>query len=674
MKIRTKLILLYLLGASLTSLTAAFVIRSFRIIENDFQIVMEDSVKKIESLRQLERSALRVIASTSEFSSIVAERSEAENHLTQIKSTETSAIIAKNDNDEEMELVNDGLMKYYIHLSEYASLVKNSADDQENYLEEIQSNGNKLAEISSVIINLKKQKISGERILKKKEEFEKAEEDLLASIEKALKHQTQVLAEKQNNVQSTIWQSTDNTLLITAISFAFALLGGALFSTAITNSLTKLREATRQIGNGVLDAKIEIKSRDEIADLADDFQKMAFQLRDARDELLKSKSFTENIIESMADMLITVDDNGIIVGVNHAFHGQMGWQENEILGKPIKTLTKTESFLTNEEYENLKNNRKLVEIEKDFVRRNGNKFRCSVSASILKDFDTAAVIVAKDISQRIEDERRLKANSKQLEQSNRELQDFAYVASHDLQEPLRKVQAFGDRLSRKYSEILGEEGKDYVRRMRDASNRMQTLITDLLTFSRVTSKAQPFQPINLKEIAEEVVSDLEVRIEETHGKVVIGDLPEIDADPLQMRQLMQNLIGNALKFHRSNESPLIKIYSPQTTLNSTASFIFNGETLKTQSSSETVCQIAIQDNGIGFDEKYLDRIFTVFQRLHGQSEFEGSGVGLAVCRKIVERHNGNITAKSKEGVGSTFIITLPIIQNYKEINHNETRL
>lgn len=667
MKIRTKLILLYLLGASLTSLTAAFVIRSFRIIESDFQFVMEDSVKKIESLRQLERSALRVIASTSEYSLIAAEKSEAEHRLIQINPKESATINGKDDNDEEKELVTDGLMKFYIHLSEYSSLVKNSADDKENYLDEIQSNGNKLAEISSIIISLKKQKVSGERILKKKEEFEEAERNLLASIEKALKHQTQVLAEKQNDVQSTIWQSTNNTLFITAISFAFALLGGALFSTAITNSLKKLREATKQIGNGELETKIEIKSRDEIADLADDFQKMAFQLKDARDELLKSKSFTENIIESMADMLITVDDDGIIVGVNHAFHSQMGWQENEILGKPIKTLTKTETFLTNEEYENLKNNRKLAEIEKDFVRRNGNKFRCSVSTSILKDFETAAVIVAKDISQRIEDERRLKANSKKLEQSNRELQDFAYVASHDLQEPLRKVQAFGDRLSKKYSETLGVEGNDYVRRMRDASNRMQRLISDLLTFSRVTSKAQPFQPINLKEIAEEVVSDLEVRIEETHGKVVIGDLPEIDADPLQMRQLMQNLIGNALKFHRSNENPLIKVYSHQPTLNSTASFIFNGETIKTQSNSETTCQIAIQDNGIGFDEKYLDRIFTVFQRLHGQTEFEGSGVGLAVCRKIVERHNGNITAKSKVGVGSTFIITLPIIQNYKEI-------
>lgn len=673
MKIRTKLILLYLLGASLTSVTTAFVIRSFRIIEGDFQVVMDDSVKKIEALKQVERSALRVVASTSQYCLLVSEQSQSNSEMNSEQADNPSKESEDNEK-EEKKLIDDGLMKYYTALSQYSDLVKNSTNEQADNLIEIQNNGNKLAELSAVIIGLKKANVSGKRILEKRKEFEQAEQDVLASIEKAIKHQTGVLAEKQNNVQGVIKQSTNDTLILSAISFFLALVGGAFLSRTITNSLNKLKEAAKKIGNGELDTKIEVKTHDEIADLAVDFQKMTFQLKDARDELLTSKNFTENIISSMADMLITVDDEGFIVGVNDAFLNQMGYQEKEILGKPIKFLTRTESFLTESEFELLKNKRKLVEVEKDFVRRNGNKMKCSVSTSILKDFNTAAVIVAKDITQRIEDEQQLKAYSKRLEQSNRELQDFAYVASHDLQEPLRKVQAFGDRLARKYNEVLGLEGNDYVKRMRDASSRMQTLINDLLTFSRVTTKAQPFQPINLKEITEAVVSDLEVRIEETQGKVVIGDLPEIDADPLQMRQLMQNLIGNALKFHRKDESPLIKIYSPQQMLKNTGSFVFNGETLKTQSNSETVCQIAIQDNGIGFDEKYLDRIFTVFQRLHGRTEYEGSGVGLAVCRKIVERHNGNITAKSKEGVGSTFLITLPTIQNLKETTPNENRL
>lgn len=275
-----------------------------------------------------------------------------------------------------------------------------------------------------------------------------------------------------------------------------------------------------------------------------------------------------------------------------------------------------------------------------------------------------------DISERKQIIEKLEKSNRLLCQSNRELQDFAYVASHDLQEPLRKVQAFGDRLQRKFGDALGEEGSDYIRRMRDAASRMQRLINDLLTFSRVASKAQPFQPVDIGQIAEEVVSDLEIRIEQTQGKVEIGTLPTIDADPLQMRQLLQNLIGNALKFHRKDETPLIKIYSdaPQQT---GGSFSFDGEIIQTIGNSDQVCKIVVEDNGIGFEEKYLEKIFTVFQRLHGRTDYEGSGIGLAVCRKIAERHSGSITAHSAPGEGSTFVVTLPIAQSHEERNFSE---
>ena len=206
--------------------------------------------------------------------------------------------------------------------------------------------------------------------------------------------------------------------------------------------------------------------------------------------------------------------------------------------------------------------------------------------------------------------------------------------------------------------------------MRDAAIRMQKLINDLLTFSRVTSKAQPFELVDVKKIAEEVVSDLEVSIEQTNGKVEIGDLPTIDADPVQMRQLLQNLIGNALKFHRAEETPHIKIYadSPEQT---GGSFTFEGEQIQTIGNSDQVCKIVVEDNGIGFEEKYLEKIFTVFQRLHGRTEYEGSGIGLAVCRKIAERHNGSITAHSEPDKGSTFFVTLPISQSCEEIKFSE---
>ncbi len=241
----------------------------------------------------------------------------------------------------------------------------------------------------------------------------------------------------------------------------------------------------------------------------------------------------------------------------------------------------------------------------------------------------------------------------ELERSNRELQDFAYVASHDLQEPLRKIQAFGDRLRSTQGGKFDEKGRDYLQRMQNAAGRMHTLINDLLTFSRVTTKAQPFKVTNLNEIAEEVVGDLEARINATGGSVKLGDLPSLEADPLQMRQLFQNLIANALKFHREGVPPLVQVFSER---------IWRG-TIHSE-----YCRITFKDNGIGFDEKYIDRIFTPFQRLHGRNEYEGTGIGLAVCRKIVERHGGTLAVTSKMGEGSAFYADLPLKQQQEMLN------
>ncbi len=232
-----------------------------------------------------------------------------------------------------------------------------------------------------------------------------------------------------------------------------------------------------------------------------------------------------------------------------------------------------------------------------------------------------------------------------LQRSNQELQDFAYIASHDLQEPLRKIQAFGTILEEEYGTTL-QDGHDYLTRMRSAAARMSTLIEDLLAFSRVTTQAKELEKIDLTEIVSGVLEDLETRIDETKGTVTINKLPVIQADPLQMRQLFQNLIGNALKFHRPEAAPDVTV---------------NTKTIT--KGKVKFCEIRISDNGVGFDEKYLDRIFAVFQRLHDRNSYAGTGIGLAVCRKIVERHKGTITATSTPGKGSTFIITLPITQN-----------
>ena len=195
--------------------------------------------------------------------------------------------------------------------------------------------------------------------------------------------------------------------------------------------------------------------------------------------------------------------------------------------------------------------------------------------------------------------------------------------------------------------------------MQDAARRMQILLHDLLTLSRITSKAQPFEKVDLHKVVEDVVSDLEVRIEQTRARVEIGRLPIIDADAGQMRQLLQNLISNALKFHAPAVRPQVII---------SAKVLDNAESLAGSMPGEELVQIMVRDNGIGFDERYLDRIFQVFQRLHSRSDYEGTGIGLAVCRKIADRHGGLISAKSSEGQGATFIVTLPVKQRNSDGN------
>ena len=232
----------------------------------------------------------------------------------------------------------------------------------------------------------------------------------------------------------------------------------------------------------------------------------------------------------------------------------------------------------------------------------------------------------------------LKNYAEELKRSNNDLRDFTQIASHDLQEPLRKISIFSDRLKSSKA-YLNEQQLDDLDKMRNAAERMQTLIDDLLQFSQINSTGIPFRKVDLEEIASEVIEDLEVQINETRGEVKQADLPTIEADPFQMRQLFQNLIGNALKYHQPKTSPVIFLSS---------------ESIKNGSYS-----ISVQDNGIGLDTKFSEKIFMPLERLHGRNSYDGSGIGLAICKKIVSRHNGKISVTSKIGEGSKFTIILP---------------
>jgi two-component system, chemotaxis family, sensor kinase Cph1 len=249
--------------------------------------------------------------------------------------------------------------------------------------------------------------------------------------------------------------------------------------------------------------------------------------------------------------------------------------------------------------------------------------------------------LTKEIAVREKTERELKV-------SNRELQDFAFIASHDMQEPLRKIQTFANLIQEGHTGAMDSTGRDFFERIINAAKRMSDMIQGLLDFSRVESRSNPFTTVDLNQLMRNVLSDIEVLIQKSGAGIEVADLPAIEADPIQMRQLFQNIIINSLKF-RGEKNPVVRIYAKP----------------------EDACRpgndhpevkahrICIEDNGIGFDEKYLNRIFTLFQRLNGKSAYEGTGMGLAVCRRIVERHKGHITARSSPGHGATFMITLP---------------
>ncbi len=253
----------------------------------------------------------------------------------------------------------------------------------------------------------------------------------------------------------------------------------------------------------------------------------------------------------------------------------------------------------------------------------------------------------REVAERTRAEAALALAVSQLEERNRELQEFAYVASHDLQEPLRKVSTYASLIGAEYSAQLGETGQGYLERMQNATARMSKLIRDLLDYSRVATHGHRFEPTDLGQVVSGVLSDLEVLIQDVHGRVEAGPLPELVAEPMQMRQLFQNLIGNALKFHRPGVPPLVRL---------------SAEVLPAEGEGPARYRIEVADNGIGFDERYLDRIFIPFQRLHGRAEYEGTGIGLAITRRIASRHGGTITAQSRPGEGSTFIIELPADQ------------
>ena len=381
---------------------------------------------------------------------------------------------------------------------------------------------------------------------------------------------------------------------------------------------------------------------------------LALQRTMAEESLRESEDKYRNLYDEAPVGYVELDSEGRIDRVNRKMEEMLGYAAEEMIGEHMWNFVVEKS----EAEEAIRAKLSGYELpsdalERTYKRKDGPPIPVLIKDRVARNSEggvTRIRVTVQDITERKQMEEdlrrsrdelelRVRERTAELECKNRELQEFTYIASHDLSEPLRKVETFGNLLMAKKADWLDDEGKDFISRMTGAATRMKELIDALLRYSRVETQGRDPVPVNLNNIAQTVASDLEVSIKKIGAHVEIGPLPIINGDPYQLRQLFQNLLSNSLKYCRSEVKPLVKIHGDE---------------------RDGMCTISVEDNGIGFDEKYLGKIFQPFQRLHGRNEYPGIGIGLAACKKIVERHRGTITASSIPGKGSIFIVTLPV--------------
>lgn len=348
----------------------------------------------------------------------------------------------------------------------------------------------------------------------------------------------------------------------------------------------------------------------------------------------------------MVDGVITIDDKGNIIGVNPAAESLFSRDREEMLGRNVKVLMPEPFASQHDQY--LRNylatgRGSIIGIGREVsgLRRDGSTFPMALSVGEWRqDEQRFFVGIVRDISTLVAAREKIEQQTRALTESNRDLEQFAFVASHDLQEPLRKISSFGQLLELEYADEIQGDGRSYMRFMVDASRRMSRLIEGLLEFSRINSGGRPFEPVDLRAVVDDILEDLSMQIVESHAAIRLEGHARISADKIQIRQLLQNLIGNAIKFRRADENPHVTI------------------DIKTLAVPAGAAEIVVADKGIGIDPKFHATIFEPFRRLHSRDEYPGTGLGLSLCRKIVDRHGGTIDVASDPGHGSRFTIVL----------------
>jgi PAS domain S-box-containing protein len=362
----------------------------------------------------------------------------------------------------------------------------------------------------------------------------------------------------------------------------------------------------------------------------------------ADDEAATTRSRLASIVESSEDAILSKTLDGTIRTWNRGATRLFGYEPEEVIGRPVMILIPPDHH--DEEpaiLARVSRGERIAHYETVRMRKDGTRVDVSLSVSPIRDASGRVVGAAKilrDISERKRAEHQLAERAERLAQSNAELEQFAYVASHDLQEPLRMVSSYTQLLGRRYTDKLDDDAREFIHYAVDGATRMQVLINDLLAYSRVGTRGVDLAPTSSEAALERALGNLRLAVAESGGVVTHRALPTVIGDPVQLTQLFQNLVGNALKF-RGAEPPRVDVSAER----SGDDWVFT-----------------VRDNGIGIDPAYGERIFVIFQRLHSRAEYPGTGIGLAICKKIVERHGGRIWLHVASGPGSAFRFTLPV--------------
>ena len=420
-----------------------------------------------------------------------------------------------------------------------------------------------------------------------------------------------------------------------AVGLITALAGGAVYATAVA-SLGARGAWPATVASVALWSAVALVS----ATLAD-------ALRGQRQQLRRASLYNRSLLEASLDALVTIDPNGAITDVNEATERVTGVPREELIGTDFSDYF-TSPKDARAGYRRAFDDGLIIDYPLAIRHASGAVTDVLYNAAVYRDERGVVVGVfaaARDVTERkraeealLRAEEALRAEKNELARSNAELEQFAYVASHDLQEPLRMVASYTQLLARRYEGRLDDDADEFIGYAVDGATRMQQLISDLLAFSRVGTRGKPLEPMEAQAAYEEALANLALSIEDSGAEVSADPLPRVLGDHVQIVQLFQNLIGNAIKFH-GEAAPRVHVSAQE---------------------QEDHWLFSVADNGIGIDAQYFERIFVIFQRLQGRREFPGTGIGLALCQKIVTRHHGRIWVESEPARGSTFYFTMPI--------------